>query len=380
MIPWKWWFILVPNSRRNDKVNERLESLLRRYDELLGLIQDPDLVKDQKKYRDTMKEYSQLETIVGTYKEFAVLSIQLEDAKTLIQNEKDPDMREMAREETRELETCLKDAEDRLKFLLIPKDPLDEKNIIMEIRAGTGGDEAALFASDLYRMYSRFAETKGWKFEIMSSNETELGGFKEIVFSISGNNVYENLRYESGVHRVQRVPSTEGSGRIHTSAVTVAVLPEADETEIDIRADDLRLDVMRAGGPGGQCVNTTDSAVRITHIPTGVVVHCQDEKSQIKNKAKAMRILRARIYELEEARAASKRAEARKNQVGSGDRSERIRTYNFPQNRLTDHRINLTLYKLDLIMQGDVEELFDALKLSARKELLQTTASVTAAS
>ncbi|MDR2738544.1 MAG: peptide chain release factor 1 [Treponema sp.] len=361
-------------------MNERLESLLRRYDELSGLIQDPDLVKDQKKYRDTMKEYSQLETIAGTQTEIEAVAAQLEDAKALIQNEKDPDMREMAREESRELETRLKDAEDRLKFLLIPKDPLDEKNIIMEIRAGTGGDEAALFASDLYRMYSRFAETKGWKFEIMSSNETELGGFKEIVFSISGSNVYENLRYESGVHRVQRVPATEASGRIHTSAVTVAVLPEADETEIDIRSEDLRIDVMRAGGPGGQCVNTTDSAVRITHIPTGLTVHCQDEKSQIKNKAKAMRILRARIYEMEEARAASERAEARRNQVGSGDRSERIRTYNFPQNRLTDHRINLTLYKLDLIMQGDVEELFDALKLSARKELLQTTASVTAAS
>jgi peptide chain release factor 1 len=245
----------------------------------------------------------------------------------------------------------------------------------MEIRAGTGGEEAALFASDLYRLYSRFAETRGWKFEIMNANETELGGLKEIVFSISGNNVYENLRYESGVHRVQRVPATEASGRIHTSAVTVAVLPEADETEIDIKPDDLRIDVMRAGGPGGQCVNTTDSAVRITHLPSGVTVHCQDEKSQIKNRAKAMRILRARIYEMEAAKAAAERAEARKTQVGSGDRSERIRTYNFPQNRLTDHRINLTLYKLDLIMQGDVGELFDALKLSARAELLRTTSS-----
>jgi peptide chain release factor 1 len=361
-------------------VNERLESLLHRYEELSQIIQDPSLVKDQKKYRDTMREYSQLGEIAAAHGEIEDLAAQLGDAKNLIQDEKDPEMREMAREEFRDLETRLKDAEDRLKFLLIPKDPLDEKNIIMEIRAGTGGDEAALFASDLYRMYSRFAETKGWKFEIMGSNETELGGFKEIVFSISGNNVYENLRYESGVHRVQRVPATEASGRIHTSAVTVAVLPEADETEIDIRTEDLRIDVMRAGGPGGQCVNTTDSAVRITHIPSGVVVQCQDEKSQIKNKAKAMRVLRARIYEMEEAKAASARSEARKNQVGSGDRSERIRTYNFPQNRLTDHRINLTLYKLDLIMQGDVEELFDALKLSAREELLQTTASAPAAS
>jgi peptide chain release factor 1 len=283
-------------------------------------------------------------------------------------------MKELAREEMKELETRLKDCEDRLKFLLVPKDPLDEKNIIMEIRAGTGGEEAALFAADLYRMYARFAETKGWKFEIMNSNETELGGVKEIVFSISGSNVYENLRYESGVHRVQRVPTTESSGRIHTSAVTVAVLPEADETEIDIKNEDLRIDVMRAGGPGGQCVNTTDSAVRITHIPSGLVVHCQDEKSQIKNKAKAMRILRARVYEMEAAKAAAERAEARKTQVGSGDRSERIRTYNFPQNRLTDHRINLTLYKLDFVMQGDVAELFDALKLSARDAQLSASA------
>ncbi|MDR0598036.1 MAG: peptide chain release factor 1 [Treponema sp.] len=356
-------------------MNERLESLLRRYDELSALIQDPELVKDQNRYRDLMKEYSQLGSVAAAKGEIETISAQLEDAKTLAQNEKDPEMREMAREESRDLELRLADAEDRLKFLLIPRDPLDEKNIIMEIRAGTGGEEAALFAADLYRMYSRFAETRGWKFEIMNSNETELGGFKEIVFSISGSNVYENLRYESGAHRVQRVPATEASGRIHTSAVTVAVLPEADETEIDIRSEDLRIDVMRAGGPGGQCVNTTDSAVRITHIPTGLTVHCQDEKSQIKNKAKAMRILRARIYEMEEAKAASARSEARKNQVGSGDRSERIRTYNFPQNRLTDHRINLTLYKLDLIMQGDVTELFDALKLSAREELLRVTAS-----
>jgi peptide chain release factor 1 len=356
-------------------LNERLKSLLERYKELGTLIQDPELVKNQNKYRDMMREYSQLGDIAAAQETIDKLSGQAEDAKALIAEEKDPEMRELAREELRELENRLKDAEDRLKFLLIPRDPLDEKNIIMEIRAGAGGDEAALFAADLFRVYSRFAETKGWKFDIMNSNETELGGLKEIIFSISGGNVYENLRYESGVHRVQRVPATEASGRIHTSAVTVAVLPEADETEVNIRPEDLRIDVMRAGGPGGQCVNTTDSAVRITHLPTGITVHCQDEKSQIKNKAKAMRILRARIYEMEEAKAASERAEARKNQVGSGDRSERIRTYNFPQNRLTDHRINLTLYKLDLIMQGDVEELFDALKLSAREELLRATAS-----
>jgi peptide chain release factor 1 len=359
-------------------MNERLESLLKRYDELSLMIQDAGLVKDQNRYKTLMKEYSQLTVIRDAHLEIEGLAAQLSDTRALVQDEKDPEMKELAREESRDLEQRRKDAEDRLKFLLIPKDPLDEKNIIMEIRAGTGGDEAALFAADLYRMYSRFAETRGWVFEIMNANETELGGFKEIVFSISGSNVYENLRYESGVHRVQRVPATEASGRIHTSAVTVAVLPEADETEINIKPDDLRIDVMRAGGPGGQCVNTTDSAVRITHLPSGVVVHCQDEKSQIKNKAKAMRILRARVYELEEAKAQAERSEARKSQVGTGDRSERIRTYNFPQNRMTDHRINLTLYKLDLIMQGDVAELFDALKLSAREELLNATASTTA--
>ena len=355
--------------------NERLDSLLQRYEELDKMVQDPDLAKDMKKYREVMKEYSHLSDIAAANGELDRFTLQLNNAKTLVQEEKDPEMKELAREEIRELETQISEAEDKLKLLLIPKDPLDEKNIIMEIRAGTGGEEAALFAADLYKLYSRFAETRNWEFEIMSINETELRGLKEIVFSISGKNVYENLRYESGVHRVQRVPSTESSGRIHTSAVTVAVLPEADETEIDIKPDDLRIDVMRAGGPGGQSVNTTDSAVRITHLPSGITVHCQDEKSQIKNKAKAMRILRARIYDMEEAKAAAERAEARKSQVGSGDRSERIRTYNFPQNRLTDHRINLTLYKLDLVMQGDLTELFDALKLSAREELLKASAS-----
>ncbi|MCL2190475.1 MAG: peptide chain release factor 1 [Treponema sp.] len=356
-------------------MNERLTSMLKRYEELSLLIQDSDLTKDQKRYRDTMKEYSQLSEIVAARDEIEDLAKQLGETKAIAQEEKDPGMRELAREEMRELETRLRGSEDRLKLLLVPKDPLDEKNIIMEIRAGTGGDEAALFASDLYRLYSRFAETKGWKFEIMNSSETELGGIKEIVFSISGSNVYENLRYESGVHRVQRVPATETSGRIHTSAVTVAVLPEADETEVDIKQDDLRIDVMRAGGPGGQSVNTTDSAVRITHLPTGVTVHCQDEKSQIKNKAKAMRILRSRVYEMEAARAQAERAEARKTQVGSGDRSERIRTYNFPDNRVTDHRIGLTLYKLDRIMEGEAAEVFDALKLSAQEELLRSSSS-----
>ncbi|MDR2516277.1 MAG: peptide chain release factor 1 [Spirochaetaceae bacterium] len=353
-------------------MNERLESLLKRRGELAVLIEDAALVKDQQKYRQVMKEYAHLQAVAEAHAQCVELERQIDGARALFQNEKDAEMRELAREELRDLEALSLDAGERLKALLIPRDPLDEKNIIMEIRAGTGGDEAALFAADLYRMYARFAETRGWKFEIMSSSETELGGYREIVFSINGNNVYENLRYESGAHRVQRVPATEASGRIHTSAVTVAVLPEADETEIDIKPEDLRVDVMRSGGPGGQSVNTTDSAVRITHLPTGLVVHCQDEKSQIKNKAKAMRILRARIYELEEMKARAERAEARKTQVGSGDRSERIRTYNFPQNRLTDHRINLTLYKLDLVMQGDIGDLFDALKLSAREEMLRT--------
>ena len=356
-------------------MNERLDSMMKRYEELSLLIQDSDLTKDQKRYRDTMREYSQLSEIVAAKDETESLAKQLDETKTIANEEKDPGMRELAREEQRELETRLRNSEDRLKLLLVPKDPLDEKNIIMEIRAGTGGDEAALFAADLYRLYSRFAETKGWKFEIMNINETELGGIKEIVFSISGNNVYENLRYESGVHRVQRVPATETSGRIHTSAVTVAVLPEADETEVEIKQDDLRIDVMRAGGPGGQSVNTTDSAVRITHLPSGLTVHCQDEKSQIKNKAKAMRILRSRIYEMEAAKAQAERAEARKTQVGSGDRSERIRTYNFPDNRVTDHRIGLTLYKLDRIMEGEAAEVFAALKLSAQEELLRSSSS-----
>jgi len=356
-------------------LNERLDSLIARYRELDELIQSPDLARDQNRYRDVMREHSQLSELVAASDERTSLITQINDAEALIQAEKDAEMKEFAREELQELTNRLAGVEDRIKFLLIPKDPLDEKNIIMEIRGGAGGDEAALFAADLYRMYSRFAESKNWKLEVMSSSETELGGLKEIVFSVSGKNVYENLRYESGVHRVQRVPATEASGRIHTSTVTVAVLPEAEETEIDIRQEDLRIDVMRAGGPGGQCVNTTDSAVRITHIPSGIVVHCQDEKSQIKNKAKAMRILRARLYEAEDERNRAERAEARRSQVGSGDRSERIRTYNFPQNRLTDHRINLTLYKLDLVMQGDVAELFDALKLTAREELLRATAS-----
>lgn len=353
---------------------DRLEALSARFREVEELVASGDVVKDQKRYAELMRERSYLEQVDEARKRYLSVLSGIEDSR-LLSKEEDPEIREMAKEEIKSLETELQELEDRIKFLIIPPDPLNEKNIIMEIRAGTGGDEAALFVADLYRMYSRYAETHRWKCEVMSASETELGGFKEISFSISGKNVYESLRFEAGVHRVQRVPATEASGRIHTSAVTVAVLPEAEETEVDIRQEDLRIDVCRSSGPGGQCVNTTDSAVRITHLPSGLVVHCQDEKSQLKNKNKAMRILRARLFELEEEKAAAERAADRRSQVGSGDRSERIRTYNFPQNRLTDHRVNLTLYSLDRAMEGEIGEVIDALKLSAREALLKAEAS-----
>ena len=352
---------------------KKLESLSLRFEEVNKIIQDPDLVKDPKRYKDIMREHSHLSAVMEAYKEYKSVLQGIEDSKILITEESDHEMKEMAREELKELEAKLPKIEENLKLLLIPPDPLEKKNIIMEIRGGTGGDESSLFAADLFRMYTKYADMKGWKYEIMDSNETEVGGFKEISFSISGKYVYGSLRYESGVHRVQRVPATESQGRVHTSAVTVAVLPEAEETEIEIRPEDLRIDVMRAGGPGGQCVNTTDSAVRLTHLPTGLVVIQQDEKSQIKNKAKALRVLRARLFDLEESKKNAERAAARKNMVGSGDRSERIRTYNFPQNRLTDHRINLTLYKLDQIMEGYLDELIDALCIYAKEEQLKNS-------
>lgn len=352
---------------------KKLESLSLRFEEVNKIIQDPDLVKDPKRYKDIMREHSHLSAVMEAYKEYKSVLQGIEDSKILITEESDHEMKEMAREELKELEAKLPKIEENLKLLLIPPDPLEEKNIIMEIRGGTGGDESSLFAADLFRMYTKYADMKGWKYEIMDSNETEVGGFKEISFSISGKYVYGSLRYESGVHRVQRVPATESQGRVHTSAVTVAVLPEAEETEIEIRPEDLRIDVMRAGGPGGQCVNTTDSAVRLTHLPTGLVVIQQDEKSQIKNKAKALRVLRARLFDLEESKKNAERAAARKSMVGSGDRSERIRTYNFPQNRLTDHRINLTLYKLDQVMEGYLDELIDALCIYAKEEQLKNS-------
>ncbi len=354
---------------------KKLEELAKRYDVVNEMVQDPELVKDPKKYKEVMREHSYLTDVMAAYKEYCDVLQGIEDSQHLIAEESDHDMKEMAREELKTLEGQLPELEAKIKMLLIPPDPLEEKNIIMEIRGGTGGDEASLFAADLFRMYTRYAETKGWKYEVMDASETEVGGYKEISFSISGKFVYGSLRWEAGVHRVQRVPETEAQGRIHTSAVTVAVLPEAEETEIEIRPEDLRVDVMRAGGPGGQCVNTTDSAVRLTHIPTGLVVIQQDEKSQIKNKAKAMRVLRARLFELEESKKQAERSAARRSMVGSGDRSERIRTYNFPQNRVTDHRINLTLYKLDQFMQGNLDEMIEALNISAKEAALKSSAA-----
>lgn len=349
----------------------KLDECDRRYKELSALIMDADLVKDQKRYKEAMREHGHLATVSALYDEYKKILCGIQSDTEMITTEDDHEMKEMAREELKELEERKPALEEKIKLALIPPDPLDEKNIIVEIRAGVGGDEATLFVSDLYEMYTRLAEMKGWKYEIMNSTPTEVGGFKEISFSISGKFVYGTLRWEGGVHRVQRVPATEAQGRIHTSTVTVAVLPEAEETEIEIKPDDVRIDVMRAGGPGGQCVNTTDSAVRLTHIPTGIVVIQQDEKSQIKNKAKAFRVLRARLFDLEESKKHAERDAARKSMVGSGDRSERIRTYNFPQNRVTDHRINLTLYKLDAFMQGYMDEMLDALNVYAKEEQLK---------
>ena len=330
-----------------------------------------EVMSNMKLYKELMMERSHLAPIVEKLEEMKEITEQIEDSKELLKSEEDPDMLEMAKEELSELEAKLEKAEKECKVLLIPPDPLEGKNIIMEIRAGTGGDEAALFVADVFRMYTHYAEKMKWKMEIMSSNETGIGGYKEVVVSISGKDVFGSMRYESGVHRVQRVPETESGGRIHTSAITVAVLPEAEETDIEINEKDLKIDVMRAGGPGGQCVNTTDSAVRITHLPTGIVVIQQDEKSQLKNKNKALRVLRARLYEMEEAKKAKERSDARKSMVGSGDRSERIRTYNFPQNRVTDHRINLTSYNLEGVINGDLDEFIEALKISAGEEALK---------
>ena len=353
---------------------DRIEAAERRLVELDRLVADPALHQDHRHAADVLREHARVSATVAAGKRVRELHSAVDEARQMLEDS-DADVREMAREELAALEAQLPPAESELKLLLVPPDPLDHKNTIMEIRAGTGGDEAALFAAELYRMYSRYAETKGWKTELIDVNQTEIGGFKEVIFSVAGDHVFSALKFESGVHRVQRVPSTESGGRIHTSAVTVAVLPEADETDVAVRNEDIRVDVFRSSGPGGQSVNTTDSAVRITHLPTGLVVSCQDEKSQHKNKAKALRVLGARLFELEERRRQSEQAEARRSQVGSGDRSERIRTYNFPQSRLTDHRIGLTLYKLEALLQGELDELVDALRVHGTERSLAEHAS-----
>jgi peptide chain release factor 1 len=350
-------------------VIEKLEKSLKRYGELETLISDPAVIRDQNRYRDLRQEHAALAGLVEEFQRYRRIESEIEANRALAEGG-DAELAGLAKEELAGLESAREASLAQLKVLLIPRDPLDAKDTIMEIRAGPGGDEASLFAADLFRMYSYFAESRKWKLEVLSASPTEIGGFKEIIVSISGKSVYANLRYESGVHRVQRVPATEAGGRIHTSTASVAVLPDVEETEIDINPNDLRIDVMRAGGPGGQSVNTTDSAVRITHLPSGIIVHCQDEKSQHKNKAKALRILRARLYEAEEERKHAERAQARKSQIGSGERSEKIRTYNFPQNRVTDHRVNLTLYKLDAVMKGDIGEFVEALKLDAQESFL----------
>ncbi len=359
----------------NTAMLEKLERMRHRLEEVETLISDPEVLKDQTRYRELMQEHSHLNEVVQAYNEYESVRDQLEQSQALASEESDRGMREMAEQEQEELSGQLETLERKLKLLLVPRDPMDSNNTIVEIRAGTGGDEASLFAADLFKMYSRYAEHRGWTVEIMSASETEVGGFKEVIFSVAGRNAFGDLKYESGGHRVQRIPSTESGGRIHTSAVTVAVLPEVEDTDIEIRNEDLRIDFFRSSGPGGQSVNTTDSAVRITHEPTGTVVTCQDEKSQHKNKAKAMRVLKARIYEVEEQRKAAERASARKNQIGSGDRSERIRTYNFPQNRFTDHRIGLTLYRLEQIVDGNLDEVIDSLKLHAQQEDVQHASS-----
>ena len=337
-----------------------LEDVVDRFREVEGLLSDPSVTSDQNRYRELAKEHSDLTEVVTVYGQYKQVCTDIEGNRELLQDS-DPEMKELAKAELPELEEHRGELEEQLRLLLLPKDPNDDKNIILEIRAGTGGDEAALFSADLFRMYSRYADRNRWKVEIMSSSETDGGGFKEIIALISGERVYSKLKFESGTHRVQRVPDTETQGRIHTSACTVAVLPEVEDVDIEIKSSDLRIDLFRASGAGGQHVNKTESAVRLTHIPTGVVVSCQDGKSQHKNKAQALKVLKSRIYDQMMADQQAEMAADRKNQVGSGDRSERIRTYNYPQGRCTDHRIGLTLYKLDAIMQGDVDEIIDAL-------------------
>ena len=339
---------------------DKLEDLLRRFEEILNELSEPDVTSNQQRFKALMKEQSDLTPIVEAYKEYKKCNQDIEDSIAMLEEEKDPEMREMLKEENAEAKKRVAELEHQLKILLLPKDPNDDKNVIVEIRAGAGGDEAALFAAELYRMYAHYIEQRRWKIELVNADETGIGGMKEVEFMVSGQGAYSVLKYESGVHRVQRVPETESGGRIHTSTASVAVMPEAEEVDVQIDEKDIRIDVMRASGNGGQCVNTTDSAVRLTHYPTGIVIYSQTEKSQIQNKEKAFNLLRAKLYDLECQKAHDAEADARRSQIGTGDRSEKIRTYNFPQGRVTDHRIGLTLYKLDKIMNGDIQEIIDA--------------------
>ncbi len=350
---------------------DRLESVEDKYRRLEEDLGNPGLLNNQKEYQRIVKEHSEIASLVEAYRQFKRIRDQIQENQQLLLEETDPEMRELIRQEAADLKEQLDASELELKLMLAPKDPNDEKNVILEIRAGTGGEEAALFVADLFRMYTRYAETRRWKVEILDSHPTGIGGFKEIIAGINGKAAYSRMKYERGVHRVQRVPVTESQGRIHTSAVTVAVLPEAEEVDVYVDPNDLRIDVFRSSGPGGQSVNTTDSAVRITHIPSGLVVICQDEKSQHKNKAKALKVLRARLLDQMQREQEARIAQDRKSQVGSGDRSERIRTYNFPQNRVSDHRINLTLYKLDMILDGALDEIIEPLNTHFQAEALK---------
>jgi peptide chain release factor 1 len=355
---------------------ERLDQLEKRYDELTAALASPEVMNDSSKYQKTAKAHAEISVTVEKYREYKDLKKGIADSRAMLADEKDPEMRAYAEEELASLEARVGGVEEALKVLLLPKDPNDDKNIILEIRAGTGGDEATLFGDEMFRMYSRYAETQGWKVEVLSTSESSVGGLKEVIAIIEGTRVFSQLKYESGVHRVQRVPATEQQGRVHTSAVTVAVLPEAEDVDVKIEAKDLRIDTFCSSGPGGQSVNTTYSAVRITHIPTGTVVSCQDEKSQIKNREKGMRVLRSRLYEVEMQKQQDALAKERKAMVGSGDRSEKIRTYNFPQNRVTDHRIGLTIHQLTEVMDGKLQPIVDALVTHFQAEKLKSETAV----
>ncbi|TGB01607.1 peptide chain release factor 1 [Halobacillus salinus] len=350
---------------------ERLQTLEDRYEKLNELLSDPEVISDTNKLREYSKEQSGLTETVTAYREYKDVKSQLEDAKSMLEDKLDDEMTEMVKEEINELSERKVELEERLKILMLPKDPNDDKNVIMEVRGAAGGDEAALFAGDLYRMYARYAETQGWKTEVIEANANDVGGYKEIIFMVSGDRAYSKMKFENGAHRVQRVPETESGGRIHTSTATVVVMPEAEEVEVEVHDKDIRVDTFASSGPGGQSVNTTMSAVRLTHEPTGIVVSCQDEKSQIKNKEKAMKVLRARIYDKFQREAQAELDESRKSAVGTGDRSERIRTYNFPQTRVTDHRIGLTLQKLDQILQGNMEEIIEALLIEEQTKKME---------